>query len=157
ITVPAFSTTSANELLLAFVSTGPSTGAVTVNSVNGAGLAWQLVSRTNTRPGTAEVWRAFASTPLSGVTVTANLSASVFSSLTVMTFSGVDPTGTNGSGAIGATGSANAASGAPTVSLTTTRDQSLVLGVGNDTTSAIARAPGTFQNLVSQYLSPNNN
>ena len=45
---------------------------------------------------------------LSGVTVTATLSQKVDSSITVMSFSGVNTSGTNGSGAIGALGSGNA-------------------------------------------------
>jgi hypothetical protein len=69
-----------------------------------------------------------------------------------MTFSGVDTTGTNGSGAIGATGSGNANPGAPTATLVTTRAGSLVVGVGNDWDNAIARTVGPNQTLVSQYL-----
>ena len=52
--------------------------------------------------------------------------------MTVVTFTGVDTTGTNGAGAVGATGTGNAASGAPTASLVTTRNNSWVFGVGND-------------------------
>src|SRR5438045_422563 len=48
ITTPAFSTTSGNELLLAFIATdylsGPNT---TVTGVSGGGLNWVLVRRTN--------------------------------------------------------------------------------------------------------------
>ena len=49
-----FSTTSGNELLLAFISTdAPATGTNTVvNSVTGAGLTWTLVGRTNVQRGT---------------------------------------------------------------------------------------------------------
>jgi len=154
---PALSTKFANELVLAFVSGGTATTPVTVSSVSGAGLVWVLAQRTNTQKGTAEIWRAFAPALLSSVTVTATFSTSVSSSITVMSFAGVDPTGSSGSGAIGATGSASAATGAPSVSLTTTRDGSLVLGVGTDPTSAIARTPGSLQNPVSQDLAANNN
>lgn len=154
ITTPSLTTNYPNELLLAFVSGGPG-GGLTVTSVTGASLTWVLVQRTNTQSGTAEVWRTFAPTVLSGATVTATFSASVYSSITVETFSGVDPTGTSGSGAIGATVSANAGSGAPTATLTTTRDNSLVMAVGTDSSSASARTPGPLQNLVSQDLSAN--
>jgi hypothetical protein len=156
ITSPALSTTSTYELLLALVSGGPASG-VTVSSVTGAGLSWVLVQRTNAQGGTAEIWRAFSPTVLSNATVTANFSTNVFSSITVMTFAGVDPSGANGSGAIGAAVSASAASGAPTATLTTTRDNSLVVGVGTDAASAVARTPGSNQNLVSSDLAPNNN
>jgi hypothetical protein len=69
-----------------------------------------------------------------------------------MSFTGVDTTGTNGANAIGATASASAASGAPTASLVTTRNGSLVVGVGNDYDNAISRTPGSGQTLVDQYL-----
>ena len=154
---PSLTTKFANELVLAFVSGGTASGTVTVSSVSGAGLVWVLAQRTNTQKGTAEVWRTFAPAVLSNVTVTATFSTSVYSSITVMSFAGVDPTGSSGSGAIGATASASAATGAPTASLTTTRDGSLVLGVGTDPTNASARTPGNLQNPVWQDLSPNNN
>src|SRR3954453_6498839 len=74
---PAFSTTSANELLLAFVSTDYLGGTnTTVTQMSGAGLTWVLVRRTNVQSGTSEVWRAFATAPLTNVTVTATLSQS---------------------------------------------------------------------------------
>jgi hypothetical protein len=153
ISSPAFSTKSANELLLAFVSTDFTSGTnTTVTGVSGGGLTWALVVRTNTQRGTAEIWSAFAPATLSNVSVTATLSLSVASSMTVMTFSGVDTSGTNGSGAIGSIGSNNASTGAPTASLVTTRNNSLVLGVGNDYDKAIGRTPGAGQVLIHQDL-----
>ncbi len=147
-----FSTTSPNQLLLAFVATDNHSGTTTVSNVTGAALTWTLVRRTNTQRGTSEIWRAFAATTLNGVSVTATISQSVSAAITVMSFSGVDTTGTNGSGAIGSTGSGNANPGAPTATLTTTRNNSLVVGVGNDWDNAIARTVGPNQTLVSQYL-----
>ena len=86
----ALSTTSANELLLAFIGSDQATGTpVTVTGVTGAGLTWQLIARTNAQSGTAEIWRTFATAPLANVTVTATLSQSVTSSLTVVSFAGV--------------------------------------------------------------------
>src|SRR3954471_10853459 len=98
ITSPTFSTASCNELILAFISSdGPSSGTNTVvNNVTGAGLTWALVRRTNTQPGTAEIWRTFAATPLTGVTATATLSQSQSAAITIMSFSGVDTSGTSG-------------------------------------------------------------
>jgi len=84
--------------------------------------------------------------------VTATLSQSVAAAITVMTFSGVDTSGTNGSGAIGATGSGNANPGAPTATLVTTRANSLVVGVGNDWDNGSARTLGPNQTLVNQYI-----
>ena len=154
ITTPSFSTTLGNELLLAFIAadypgSGPNT---TVTSVSGAGLTWALVQRTNAQFGTAEIWRALSPVPLNNATVTANFSVAVaVSSITVVSFSGVDLSGTNGSGAIGATGSGSDV-GPPAATLTTTRNNSLVFGVGNDWDAAIARTVGTNQSLVHQYL-----
>jgi Domain of unknown function (DUF1929)/Bacterial Ig domain/Glyoxal oxidase N-terminus/Carboxypeptidase regulatory-like domain/Kelch motif/Galactose oxidase, central domain len=150
---PQFSTTSGSELLLAFVSTDYVSGANTiVTNVSGAGLTWTLVARANAQRGSSEIWRAFAASPLSGAGVTATLSQSVVSSITVVAFNGVDASGTNGSGAIGATATASASKGAPTVSLVTTRANSLVFGVGNDFDNAVARTPSTGQTLIHQYL-----
>src|SRR5206468_6910429 len=145
----AFSTNSGNELLLAFVSTDYLSGANTlVSSVNGGGLTWAPVVRANGQSGTSEVWRAFASLPLSAATVTATFSQSVASSLTVLSFSGVNTSGTNGSGAVGAISSASRASGAPIATLVTTQPGSWVFGVGNDYDNAIGRTDGSGQALV---------
>ena len=72
--------------------------------------------------------------------------------MTVVSFTGVDTTGTNGSGAIGATATANAATGAPSATLTTTRANSVVFGVGDDPTAKVARTLGSGQSLVHQLL-----
>ncbi len=153
ISTTPFSTTSGNELLLAFISTDYLSGSnTTVTGVTGGGLTWVLVRRTNVQSGTSEIWRAFATVPLNNVTVTATISQSLGCSLTVMSFAGVDITGTNGSGAIGATGTANSARGAPSAILTTTRNGSWVMGVGNDFDNAISRTPGPNQTLVHQDL-----
>jgi hypothetical protein len=148
------STNGANELLLAFISTDYLTGPNTiVTGITGGGLTWSLVQRTNVQSGTSEIWRAFAPATLSNVAVTATLSNSTISSMYVESFSGVDTTGA-GSGAIGATASANSSGGAPTGSLVTTRANSFVLGVGNDYDNAISRTPGSGQTVVHQYLTP---
>jgi Glucodextranase, domain B/IPT/TIG domain len=149
----AFSTSSTNELLLAFVASGKGTATSTVvNSIAGGSLTWVLVQRTNTQLGTAEIWRAFAPTTLTNVTVTATFSQTVLSSMTVVSFTGADATGTNGSGAIGAVATANAATGAPAATLTTTRANSVVFGVGDDPTAKVARTPGSSQSIVHQLL-----
>ena len=155
ISTTPFSTTSGNELLLAFIATDYVSGSNTVvTNVTGAGLTWVLVVRTNTAPGTAEIWRAFSPSALNNVAVTAALSQSVSSSITVMSFRGVNTSGSNGSGAIGAIGRGGGASGAPTATLVTTRNNSLVIGVGNDFDRPIARSLGPGQTLVHQYMPP---
>ena len=147
---PAFTTSVANEELLAFVATDYLSGAnTTVKSVTGGGLTWTLVKRTNAQSGSADIWGAFSASPLTAVAVTATLSQSVVASITVMSFAGVNP-----AGAIGATGSKSAATGAPTASLITTASNSLVLGVGNDFSNAVSRTVGTGQTLLHQYLTP---
>ena len=154
IATPTFSTTSGNELLLAFVSSDAANGGTntTVTGMTGGGLVWQLVQRTNVQLGTAEIWRAFARAQLTNARVTVTLSQSVASSLTVLGFLGADPAGLNGAGAIGAIGTGNGLSGAPTASLVTTRNNSWVFGVGNDWDNGITRTTGVNQSLVHQYL-----
>lgn len=156
VSTPKFSTTAANELLLAFVATDNANTSVhaTVTKVSGAGLTWVLVQRTNVQLGTAEIWRTFAASPLNSVTATASLSQSVTSSITVMGFTGVNTSGTNGSGAIGAVATANARPGAPTATLVTTANNSLVVGVANDWDRAVARTAGPGQSIVHQFLAP---
>ena len=155
VSTSAFSTSSGNELLLAFISADSTASPnTTVTKLTAGALTWALVERTNVQKGTAEIWRAFAPSALSGVTVTATLSQKVDSSLTVMSFTGVNTSGTNGSGAIGAAGSGNANPGAPTATLVTQGNGSLVVGVGDDWDNSIPRTPGTGQTVVNQYLAP---
>jgi hypothetical protein len=149
---PTFATAKPNELLLAFIATDAKSSNITVTGVTGAGLTWTLVKRTNVQLGTAEIWRAFAPTTLTSVSVTATLSQSVGASIVVVAFTGADPSGTGGSGAIGNIGTGNANPGAPSASLTTTRNNSWTFGVGNDYDNAIARTIGPNQTMVHQYL-----
>ena len=151
----SFSTSAANELLLAFIATDYISGANTsVKSISGAGLTWTLVQRSNVQEGSSEIWRAFSATPLSTATVTATLSQSVVTSITVMSFAGVSSAWTNGAGAVGAVASSNAVSGAPAASLISTANNSWVIGVGNDFDKAVTRTAGSGQSLVHQYLTP---
>jgi hypothetical protein len=150
----AFSTTSANQLLVAFIAADDVTTRNTVTNVTGAGLTWTLVIRTNTSRGTAEIWRAVAATALTNVSVTATLAQLSASSITVVSFTGADTSGTNGSNGIGATLSATGASGAQTGTVTTTRANSWVWGVGVDWDKAIARTIGPGQTMVHQFLAP---
>jgi fibronectin type 3 domain-containing protein len=147
VTSPAFTTTQAGELLVAFVSAdGPGAPTQTFSSVTGAGLTWRLRQRTNAQLGTAEIWQAVATTVVSGATVTATHSGSYQASITVATFTGVSLT------VDGAVGGSSAASGAPTTALSTTRPGSWVWGVGNDYDNAIARTVGANQTKVDELL-----
>jgi hypothetical protein len=71
-----------------------------------------------------------------------------------MSFAGVNAGGTNGSGAIGATAAKSAGSGAPSASMITTKNNSLVVGVGNDWDHATKHTVGAGQIMVHQYLAP---
>jgi hypothetical protein len=153
VATPVFSTTAANELLVAFVSADDTAAGNRVTGITGGGLTWELVLRTNARRGTAEIWRAFAAAALSNVTVTATLAQSVASSITVVSFKGADTTGVNGAAAIGATRSASGI-GAPTGTVTTTRAGSWVFGVGTDWDTPTARTLGPNQTMIHQYMPP---
>ncbi len=143
VTTPAFDTAEPGELLVAFVS-GDGQGGQTA-TVSGGGLTWSLVRRSNGQLGTSEMWTARASGMVTGAQITSTLTQSNFDqSLTVASFAGA--------GGIGATSIANAASGAPKTSLTTTADGSWVYGVGNDWDNAVARTPLANQELVHQFV-----
>jgi hypothetical protein len=114
-----------------------------------------LVQRTNTQRGTAEIWRAFATTTLTNVTVTATYSQSAVSSITVMSFKGVISSGTSGSGAIGATGTGNGTTGTATASLITRGSNSLVVGVVEDWNAPASVAVAAGQTLVHSMAVPN--
>jgi hypothetical protein len=143
------STTAANDLLVAFVaSDGPNRASgQTFSSVTGGGLTWKLRRRTNSQPGTAEIWEAAASTTLSNVTVTATRGSGFYGgSMVVVAFAGAD------TAVDGAVGGGSAASGAATASLTTRRAGSWVWGVGDDWDTATARTVGTGQTKYDEYL-----
>jgi hypothetical protein len=145
-TTAAFSTHGTNETLLAFVAgDGPSSGGQTA-TVSGAGLTWSLVRRANSQAGTAEVWRATAPAPLTNVAVTSKLTKTTApdQALTVIAV-----TGTTG---VGASAAASAGSGAPTVSLTSTANGSLIFGVGNDWDHSRARTLGNGQSMDHQWV-----
>jgi hypothetical protein len=131
-------------------SDGPSTaGSQSFTSVTGGGLTWRLRQRTNARAGTAEIWQAAAPGALNNVVVTATRgSGSWQGAMTLAAFTGAELT------TLGAVGTGNAATGAPTASLTTTRADSWVWGVGVDWDRAVARTLGPGQTLVDQYFSP---
>jgi Big-like domain-containing protein/fibronectin type III domain protein len=146
-----FSTTSANEVLIAFVSAGDVSAGNVVTGVTGGGLTWTLVRRTNVQRGTSEIWRAFAPSTLASVYVEAQFAQQAPASLTVVGFSRVDTSGANGAGAVGATASASGSSGGPTATVVTTRNNSLVFGVGDDPSRSASRSVGQGQTLVHQF------
>jgi hypothetical protein len=121
----------------------------TVSSITGGSLSWTFVSRVNTNAGSCELWRSFAPTPTSQ-SFTYNFSATIVSANHIIcSITGTDFTGTNGSAAIGniVTGTTTAA--APSVSLTTTRDNSWVWAAVNEgNTAAGTITAGTSQTIL---------
>ena len=146
VTTPSFHTAAAGETLLAFVgSDGPANSGGQTVTVSGAGLTWSLVKRANNQYGDAEIWQASASSVLISATVTSTQAYSGYDqSLTVIAMEG-----TNG---VGASASASGASGAPTLSLTTTKASSLVFAVGNDWDNAVTRTLPAGWVSLSQWL-----
>ena len=146
VTTSPFSTSSPNELLLAFISSANATGkgSPIISSVSGAGLIWVEAVGTNSdaRGSQVRIFRAFATSILTSQTVTAtssDSSSTVF--INVVTFTGGATTGTNGAGAIGAIGTATGVSNEPSKSIITTRNHSWVWGVGSDPQSDTGYTP----------------
>jgi hypothetical protein len=148
-TTSAFSASASNELLIALVGAdGPSMSQAQSAAVSGAGLNWTLVSRANVQFGTAEVWAATATAPLSNVTVTSTESKTGYhQSLTVLALHS-----TSGAASAGAHAAASALQGTPSVSVTTTGNGSWVVGVGNDWDNAVPRTLGANQQLLHQWV-----
>ena len=147
-TTPAFSTTGATVLIALAASDGPGTGTNTQSlTVSGAGLTWTRVVRAAASRGVSEIWTATAPAALTNVSVTcAQSTGGVNQSLTVVAFSGAS--------GVGASSIASGLSGAPSASLATTADASVVYGVGNDFDQAIARTVPAGQTKVHEFLSP---
>ena len=144
VTTSALSTTSPGDVLVATVSADAYSAGSQSATVTGGGLTWSLVQRENATPGDAEVWTATAPSVLSGVSFTSTLAVSgLAQSLTVVAFK-------NASG-IGASAAADAGTGAPSVSLTTTRRGSMVVAAGYDWDSATARTIPAGQTLLNEH------
>jgi YVTN family beta-propeller protein len=139
-------TTTGPRLLVAFTSSdGPATKQTT--TVTGNGLTWTLIERANTKGGTAEIWAAQATGPLTGATVTSKpKTAGYDQSVTVVAFTGAS--------GIGAGASAGKSGGLPSVSLATAQPGTWVFGVGEDYSNAIPRTHGANQSLISQWIDP---
>ena len=145
-------TPGANTLLVAFVSAdapdpccAPNTIVNSVTNTNGA-LTWTRAVRSNGQLGTAEVWWAFTPAAHGIMTVRATLNNPEAASITVMAFTGA------ASSLVGAAAvAANAASGAPTATLVTTRANSLVIGVGTDWDAPRVMTPAAGQTIVNQF------
>jgi hypothetical protein len=146
LTTATISTNMPNELVLMFFNIQK--GATTVSSVTTAGLTWVNVGRANTNAGSVELWRTFVATPQI-YTMTVNFSASTVSgNFMVVGLVGADMTGTNGSGAVGAFNTGSSTNAAPTITVTTTRNNSWVWGAGNDPVATTTATAGSNQTIL---------
>lgn len=143
LTAPAFTTAANNELLVAFVASDGPNSTMTISGVTGGNLTWTLRKRTNTQRGTSEIWTAVAPTAGTSVTTVASHTGSYQGMMHVVAFQNA---------AVGTTGGANAGTGAPSASLTTTAANAWVWGVGNDWDNATARTVGSGQTKVQELL-----
>lgn len=133
-----------------------SNSASTVSSITDAAATWVKIleiQEVATTGGWVSVWRTLASGTYSGGSITVNYAGGFpQASVVVTAYTGTDTTGTNGSGAVGASNSATAGGTAPSVNVTTTRANSLVVaGVGQD--SGITWSAGSGQTINDQTLS----
>jgi hypothetical protein len=137
-----------NELLLCFVNIQK--GSTTVSGISGGGYTWVNVGRANSNAGSCELWRTFAPVPAS-FTNTITFSAATISGTYLMVgIVGASISGTNGAGGIGAFSIGTSSSAAPTITVTTTRNNSWVWGTGNDPTNNTGFSVGTGQTLLRQ-------
>jgi Bacterial Ig domain len=151
ISSPAFSTTHAGDLLVAFITSDGPQVPQSFSSVSGGGLVWTLRARSNAQPGTAEIWQAVAPKIMTNMTVTARRTIAGYPGMmTVLAFTGANLTSS------GATNIASSTSGTPVVPVTTTTNNSWVWGVGNDWDNPINRTAASGQTVVDQYLSSSN-
>src|SRR6185436_8939927 len=71
---PPMTTASGGELIVATVSSDGPNGTPQTATVSGGGLNWTLARRTNSQAGTAEVWTALATNPLTNAVITSTTS-----------------------------------------------------------------------------------
>ncbi len=145
VTTPVFSTSAANEVLLAEVSSDGPGGSAQTATVSGGGLRWKLVKRSDNQPGDAEIWAASTASVLSNVAVTSTPGVSGYGQqLSVQSYG-------NASG-VGVSGVASANTGAPSLSMTSSAAGSVAIGVGYDWDNATARTLGGNQLMLGQWL-----
>src|SRR5262249_3920530 len=148
ITTPAFNVSAGTVLVALAASDGPATGTNQTLTISGGGLTCTRVQRRAVQRGDAEIWTATAGSAGS-ITVTSSQAllvngAAVAQSLTVLGFTG--------SSGIGVSGIANAATGAPKITLAGVSAASAVYGVGMDFDNAISRVVGANQTEIHEYL-----
>lgn len=140
----ALTTGGTNRLLIATVATSFSNS--TVSSISGASLTWEKISAGAGGVTAVETWRAFATSTISSQTITATISQSDRAIIVVSAYSGTNSAGTNGSGAIGIYSNATGSSTSPSLAITTTSNNSLVISSLN------ANAASSISNGTSQTI-----
>ena len=151
-----FQNYGANQLLLCMIAIHKGTS--TVASITGGTLTWELVARANAQDGSSEIWRAYAAAQVDAQTFTITFSASVTScNICMVSIKGADVSGTNGEKAIGAVVTGSSTNAAPSVSITTTRDNAWVWGVMNDGASAGSITAGSGYTIVRSFSDGTNN
>ena len=123
-TIAGFTTPTANDLIVAFVSYDASTAGTQSATVTGGGFTWSRIARSYLVGGDAEVWAATANGTLNGVSITATPGTTNVGLLKVIAFK-------NSSG-IGLSAIANASTGAASVTLPGTAPGSWTFAVGMD-------------------------
>jgi len=124
-----------------------------VNSINNSGtaLTWTRSARAAVQRGDAEVWWAFAPTARASMTATAVLNSSQPAQITVVGFQGA------ANSMVGAatitTNKATGLAGDPSATLTTTKANSWVFGVGVDWDFGHVLSPAANSTIVSQFIS----
>ncbi len=151
---PGWSTHYPNTLCLLLVQICDT--ATTVSTVtNTSGLTWNFITRSNTQTGSVEAWYAWAKTPIFNQTVTANFASNATTAnAALIPIINADASSGDGSSAIGASNTANSGVSANvSVSLTTTRANSMILGCYNNPSTAASGTALTgttnFRTLVS--------
>lgn len=159
ITTAAF-TTPANVALVAFVGRNtPTAGSNATGTVSGAGLTWTMAGRKSdngtgqitggtAQPGCVEIWVAYSASALTSQTVTDTIAVSGVGhdhAMQVLVITGAE---TTWAGAITATG---AASGLPSLALTTTAANAWVMSAATDWQALGNGTVGSGQTMAGQY------
>jgi chitobiase/beta-hexosaminidase-like protein len=146
-TTNSFST-GTNVALMAFVTGNVAGNAGDVSGIVTTGLTWvKVVSATGVgiSNGFTSIWRAQSTSALAGVTAQATMTSSTDRMIYVVPFTGADLTGTDGSNAVGANNKFGGSSGAPSGSVTTTRDGSWIWGILEDWSTDVTPVLGSNQ------------
>jgi hypothetical protein len=146
VTSAKLTTAGGNELVLAFVGVdGPRAPTQRVTSLTGGGLTWTLAARSNKTWGTAEVWQAYATAPLTDMTVTAKYANTGYdATITVTAFRGA-------ANHLGATAIGAGLKGAPSAKITPSGCNGLLWATGHDWTHNTAAKALPGQSLIHQF------